>query len=101
MLLRRSLAFPNLLKNLLVFGKAATFFEVCVDDMVVNSHLEDAAMSLFQIHLNAKLFFDCSLQTGGLSKVTSFDAVGDLDVYRFLRVTGIAHNESPFGFSFL
>ena len=82
--MRASLVLPNLLENLLVFGKAATFFEVCVDDLIIDSHLEDTTMPLFQIHPNVELPLDRSLQTGSFGQVTSFDAVGDLGVYRFV-----------------
>jgi len=69
--------------------------------LIAFGHLEDAAMSLFQIHLNVELFFDFSRQTGASFKVASFDAVGDLNLLRFFWVAFFAHNESPFVLVFL
>ena len=100
-LFSNSVVLPNLLENLLVFGKASALAFIGVDNLIVKSHLEDAATSFFQIHRDVELLLNCGRQTGGLSKVTSLDAVGDLDVDRSLWVIFIAHNESPFCFSFL
>jgi hypothetical protein len=51
---------------------------VRVDDLTVDSHLEDGVVALEQLRRDAELALDGSRQTGGPTAVTSLDAVRDI-----------------------
>ena len=73
----------DLVENLLVVWKAMGDL-VVVDDLPVDVHREDTAVSFFQAGGDAVFGLDGGLQTGGLGEVVSLAAIGDLDVHPFL-----------------
>jgi hypothetical protein len=64
---------------------------VVVDGVAANGHFVDAVMSLFQFRDEAELVLDRGRQTGSRREETSLNAVGDLDVERFLFFAGVVH----------
>lgn len=85
----------DLLKNLLILRESSTLFLVVVNHVVIYGHFIDAPMPLFQFDGDAKLFIDCGRQTGGLTPITSFNAIGNLDIHLAVLYASIAHDRPP------
>jgi len=65
---------------------------VRVDDVVVDRHLEDPAVSFLERRGESVLGLDGGLQTGGLRQVVSLAAVSDLDVHPSLLPESDPHS---------
>jgi hypothetical protein len=90
---RRSAPLPELREHLLV-GREPVRLVLGVDQIAVHGHVEDAAVAALQVSGDAELALDRGLQTGGLGRVVSFQAIRDLDLHRLTpsgaRVVGLA-----------
>ena len=54
-------------------------------DVAVGDDIENAAMTLDELDLEAKLVADVGRQTGGLRQIASGDAVDDRNLHGFTR----------------
>ena len=69
---------------------------VRVHEFFTNGHLENTTVPLLECRSDSEPFLDRGRQTGGWSKETSLDAVGDLHIGPLARLVGTAHLQSPF-----
>ena len=86
----------DLSKDFLILGESSTFFLLVVNHVFIYGHLVDTPVPFLQFRSDAKRFVDCGRQTGGRTIVTSFDAVGDLNIDQSLPSVSITHRGSPF-----
>lgn len=70
----------QLAQNFLVFGKSIDLM-LREDQATINFHVKNAALALDQFGIDAIGVFNGGRQTGGLGRVVSHHAIGNLNVH--------------------
>jgi len=88
-------AVADLLDNSVCIGDSAGRVFVRIYDTAAERHFKDTSVSSLQFSFDAKRLLDCSRQTGGLRMEISFNAVGDLQLFRSTQVAPPLTGHSP------